>query len=317
MKVHRRIVEFGVALVVLAGSAARGDELAARLKQRVGEVLAGERPLAEVRLELVWSKPDRRALLVLGSGVGVWNLERQFKASEKDVRAALEILRGGGYFEMDEQPRPNRAAGRQPQGPRVLRAVVLRVGDLERSVSQTDRVEPLPALETMMGEVFKLFEKTAAKGVEAASLEDGLTKVASGALAPEVLEVVVNQPPVPAAAGNPAEDGLILVVREGVVTMTVQPANGEPLREVRQAVPAERLRGLAKAAREAGVAAMPVNLYRQRYADVKVAVLRQGVQVQARQFAGMDPGAHRVQQEALERFIGAVLALRGSTGGGE
>lgn len=308
MTSFRRVLTSVLALILLGGAVAHADELASTLKRRVEEVLAGARPMAEVRLEVVWGQAGRHELVVLGSGVGIWNLDTQFKVGESELRAALELLVKGGYFEMEERPKPKKTPEPQPHGPKLLRAVILRVGDAERAVTQTDRVLTLAALEKLVGELFAVFEKAAGQGVRASSLDDGLAKVASGELAPEALRVVLNQPPEPPTATSAGLDGLVITVKEGVMTRVTQPVGGGALREAKQALSGEQVRALAVTARDARIDAMPTNLYRPRYVDVQVAVLNQRKQMQARKFAGMDPEKHRAEQEALERFLTTVLA---------
>jgi len=129
-----------------AGAATAGDELASQLKQRVGEVLAGTRPMSEVRVEAVWNRPEKHDLVVLGSGAGVWNLNKQFRLSDRELRAMLQLLVSRGYFELPEHPKPTKAL---PQAPVVLRAIILRVGDLARTVAQNTRVLTLKSFDDM------------------------------------------------------------------------------------------------------------------------------------------------------------------------
>lgn len=302
-----------LAVIVLAAVPAGADELGSQLKQRVTEVLAGTRPLSEVRLDVVWASRGRNSLTVYGSGVGVWNQEKQFKLSSRQHKKLLERLVERDYFAMPERPKPTAAPERVPQGPRVLRSVTLRVGDLERSVLQTDRVPALAVLESLVGELFDLCESEAGKGFGAASLADGLSKVAKGELAPETLRATLNLPPIAASGAQPAQAGVIVTVEGGVLTWTSLVTGGLPA-SVRSTPSAERVRALADVLSKQGFSAFPVNLYRARYVDVGVTVLNRSHSVMARPFAGLDPGKHAAQQEAMEKVIDAVLALQPSGG---
>ena len=302
------VASFLLALVSLANGAVRGDELATALKKKVEEVLAGQRPLSEVRLEVVGGRPNRRGLVVYGSGVGIWNQERQFVLAPEEHRELLRRTVAAGLFEMPERPRPERNVEPSPNAPVIVRAVAVRVGELERTVAQNDRVGTLPALEALVAELFRLCEKRASEGTGAATLTEGLRKIAQGKLAPETLQLVLNIPPVAASTARRAANGVLVVLDGGVVTRTEQ-APGKAGVAANVPVTAERLRALVTVLAESGLERLPVNLYRARYVDLNARVLGHARSVQAREFVGMDPAKHRAQQEALEKVIQSILAL--------
>lgn len=295
-------------LVSFPSGAARGDELATTLRKRVEEVLAGRRPLSEVRLEVVGGRPNRQSLVVYGSGVGIWNQEKQFVLAPAEHKELLRRTVGAGLFEMPERPKPERNVEPSPNAPVILRAVAVRVGELERTVAQNDRVGTLPALETLVAELFRLCERRAAGGTGAATLTEGLRKVADGKLALETLQLVLNIPPVAASAAQKSANGVLVVLDGGVVTRTEQ-APGSAGVATTVPVTAERLRPLVKLLAGSGIETFPVNLYRERYVDLNTRVLGRARVVQARKFAGMDPAKHRAQQAALENVIQSILAL--------
>jgi hypothetical protein len=309
------VVAVVLALVSSANGAARADVLATTLEKRVEEVLAGQRPLSEVKLEVVGGRPNRGSLVVYGSGVGVWNQEKQFVLAPEEHKELLRRLLAAGLFEMPERPRPERKAGPSPNAPVIVRAVAVRVGELERVVAQNDRVGTLPALEALVSELFALCEKPASRGTGASSLTDGLRKIAEGKLAPETLQLVLNIPPVAARAAEKARDGILVVLDGGVVTWTEQ-APGSAGVAVPVPVTGERLRSLVSVLAGSGLEGFPVNLYRTRYVDLNVRVLGRARAVQARAFVGMDPAKHSAQQAALEKVIRSILAL-GPEGPGE
>lgn len=298
-------------LLPLASGTARGDELQPNLRKRVEEVLAGQRPLSEVRLEVVGGRPDRRGVVVYGSGVGIWNQEKQFLLSPEEHKELLKRTLAAGLYEMPERPRPGkepRPAPDAPSAPVIIRAVSVKVGELERTVAQNDRVRTLPALEALVGELFGLCEKPASRGTGASSLTDGLAKIARGKLAIETLQLVLSIPPVAAGAKGPAEKGVLVVLDGGTLTWTEQDA-GRAGTAVPLPADVERLRDLAGTLAEAGIESFPVNLYRARYLDLNARALGHAKTIQARAFAGMDPAKHSAHQAALEKVIRAILAL--------
>lgn len=309
MRTLKLVAIVGVLASLAAGGVAFGDELATKLKQRVDEVLAGTRPLGDVRIEVIWAQVDRRALTVYGSGVGTWNHEKQFQLKAAEFKEMLRRLDKFGYFDMPEKPKFVPEPSKAPLGPRIMRSVAVRVGDLERNVLQTDRVYTLPALDTLAGEMFAVCEKAAAKGIIAGSLRDGLAKVAKGTLASEVLSIVMNLPPVAARPGVPEAPGVVVSLDGSVLTWTAQAPGQAPASPVRVAIAPKRMRALAELFAERGFAKLPGNLYRDRYIDVRIAVLDRGQSVQARAFAGMDPASHAAEQKALGVVVDAILAL--------
>ena len=207
---------------------------------------------------------------------------------------------------MPERPKPARNIEMNP--PVVVRSVGVRVGDLERFVSQNDRVWPLPALETLVADLFKLCGKAASTGTGASTLADGLEKVAKGKLAPETLLVVLNIPPVAASATAPAANGVLAVLDGGALKWTEQ-APGKASEAVPAPISGERLRSLAALLAESDFEKLPPNLYRERYVDLRANVLDRVHSIQARKFAGLDPSKSLTQQKALEKIIEAILAL--------
>lgn len=305
------------ACVLLAGWVSAAGEPVSALRVRADEVLAGTRPMSEVRIEVVWAQPGRHGLVIWGSGAGVWNQKTQFRLKEQELRSVLELLVARGYFEMPDKPKPHaeKPSERQPQAPQVLRAIEVRIGDLSKLVSQNNRVLTFKPLEGLVGELFALCEGPAAAGIVAKDLDDGLAKIASGEIAVETLEIVVSEPPVPGKAPNQAEDGLIVRLREREVEKTVQPTVGE-LRTVRWRLSADEIGRIASRVREAGVSSMQGNLYRSRYADVQVVVLNQRKNLQARPFAGMDPAKRAAEQAALEQIVQLFLKMGPADAGG-
>jgi hypothetical protein len=55
---------------------------------------------------------------------------------------------------------------------------------------------------------------------------------------------------------------------------------------------------------------LPPNLYAKQYTDVRIQVLDQVQQIQARQFAGMTPQTHGEKQLAFDRVLDELAALR-------
>jgi len=300
-----------VAFLALGIPDARADELGDALKGRVQEVLDGKRSLAEVRIEVVAGRPNRRGLTIYGSGVGTWNQEKQFVLSPDTHRELLKKLLASGLFDMPEKPKPPRQVEMNP--PVVVRSVGVRVGELERTVSQNTRVWPLAALEQLVADLFELCRPAVERGTSAVTLTDGLEKVAAGKLAPEAFSLVLNIPP---AASGPNADGLLAEIEAGVLTWRVQPPGKAPP-VVRRALTSEQIRGIAARIAAADFERFPPNLHRERYVDLRTAVLNRVHSVQARRFARPTPADSTDRQKALDELVAAVRALEPSEAAGE
>lgn len=300
MKAARCLRVVAIAVVMLTGVLVHAEDPGAQLRARVDEVLSGKRPLSEVRIDAIWSHRGQTSLTVFGNGVGILSNERQFQVSQKEQRNLLKLFVQHGFFTMPEKPRPPAVAS-PVNGPAIMRAVTLAVGDLSKSVLQTDRVNTLPALEALVAGLFAGCEKAAKEGLTVASLAEGLDLVAKGKLAPEVLSMVVSQPA--SATEADALDGFVINIEGGVVTRTPQRTGGLPAVPTRRVLAPEEVREVVTMLRDGGFVGLPGNVFRQRYVDISVRILDRSHHVQARRFAGKDSAAQSTERALIERTI--------------
>lgn len=298
-----------VMLMVLAVAAGAGPaaDPGVILEQRAAGVLAGEIPLTDVSIEVIWSKVDRSRLRIWGNGVGIWNGDCQLRLSNEELRGILSLFGKHGFFTMPERPAPRKQAGAEANPPALMRSVQLTIGDVSKLVVQNNRVNTLPALEELTRSIFEACEPAARKGRSAASLAEGLDLLADGTLAPEALLVVLNVPP----EAKPAERtrGLIVSVEGGAVRI-VRQTHGQPPTdpEVRR-ITADEVKLLMGVLKEASWASMPLNIFADRYTDITVSVLQHRHMIQGRRFAGKDPTAQSAERARLEKVTAAIRAL--------
>lgn len=298
----RTVILWGAMVAIAAAVGA--DELGARLEQRVGEVLAGKVPVTEVRIDVVWANPGRTSLQVFGNGVAIWGREKQFSLTETQILALLPLFGKHGFYAMPERPAP-KWEKRQPEGPVIMRAVVLTVGDLSKEVLQTDRVPTLQPFEDLVKALFDACEEAAAKAVTPKDLADGLDLIAKGALAPESLILTLSQPP----QGGASVEGRVISVANGEVSLQrLSPGKPPSTSPVRRLTPAEA-RALGALLRDVAWPKMPQNLVRDGYTDLNVMVLRHRHVVQARRFTGKDPATQTKEREKFEKVFAAVEVL--------
>ncbi len=286
------------------------DPRAQQLSERLDQALAGRFPLSEARLEVMGSgRPDWRSLVVFGRGVGIWNAERQFALSKKQVRALLGLLRDGGFCRMPERlgGAPGPASQPGPAAVEVTRAVTLGLGDLSRQVAQLNRGEQSAAFADLVGRIYKSCLEPAGRGLAADDLADGLAKLTSERLAPETFALAFSSPQVRGEAET--EPGWQVVVRGRQLEArhhALETGYSEPARLV---LGRDEFAALVRVLVQADVAHMPVNLPLAGYADFRTAVLGHERNVQARQFAGPASEAGLRAREAFQRVRQAAFAL--------
>ena len=265
------------------------------LEGRLEAALKNDRVLHSVRLEVVdGERRDPESMVVYGSGVGIWEHVRQFQATEKQVRKALRLLERSDFTSMPDRvkgPRPaNAEEGGEPDATVLVRFVTLSVGELSKTVVQDNKAYPLESFEELCHDLVKIFRKAARHGVEASSLADGIAKLATGTLAPEVLQVLVSAPEQRALPSQQGQ-GWLLRIEGGVVEVRSHSVDGGFGPEIRRPLTPELAREIAGWLETAHVSSLPQNLYDAGYTDLTVEVLGREKSLQAREFSGRDPAA--------------------------
>ena len=293
----------------------------------------GENPLAAKLHSLATSKdipqdlwieaidgehPDPPEMIVYGSGVGVWARTRQFPVTEKQMLKALKLLDRAGFASMPDHvkgPKPAHVEeGGEPDSTQIVRAVTLTIGTFSKTVIQDNKAWKLESFEKLRRDLVKIFRKAATQGVEASSLDDGLAKVASGELAPEVLQVLVNAPQ-QRGLRSQAGQGWVLRIRHGQIEVESHDLETGYGRPVARRVTPEQAREIAAWLREAGLPDMPPNVYDTGYTDLSVSVLAREKDIQAREFAGRDPAAEAALRSRFrvlrDHLQGLAMSLLG------
>lgn len=252
---------------------------------------------AECRLD-----GEMRAVELFGGGVGIWDSEVQFRVEQTELADHLKAVRESGFAAW-----PSRFGGKAKelpvtnQPPRVVCRVEVEVDGARKQVVQFRLGEQSEELEALAQRLLVAGRERARAGLTADDLNDGLSKIAAGALAPETFSLTVNRRAGTGAAGRDGETWLMRIEgRRGSTREGSSPA-------VERELDAEDLAALAKGLAEADLPDLPPNLYADQYTDVVVRVLNHRGQVNARRFAGMTPETHGSKQK---RFDGLLLQLR-------
>lgn len=250
-----------------------------------------------------------RSVKLYGSGVGIWNDERQFDVPRERLLGALEALRRAGFASMRETHggRDDAKAGLEL----ICRVRVVLAG-VEKQSYQLSRGRQSAELRDLAERLLAVGEDLGPSGVAAGSLEEGLDKIARGELAPEALTFQLQRQD---EDPRSSEGGWILRVEGSRAQLSFHsPETGwtDP-RRVR--LSPDELAGLARALLAARPEDLPGNLYSSWYQDLEIRVLNRKRSLQARRFANVTPETHGERQARFDRLIAALEELESRLAG--
>ncbi|HEV8580937.1 MAG TPA: hypothetical protein VGX68_17865 [Thermoanaerobaculia bacterium] len=280
-----------------AAASPAGDESAA-FERALGQALKRQ-AWSDLRIDTECRTEDGyRSATVFGSGVGVWNRERQAVLPRDRVLSLLRELAAAGF------PRMPETYGEAGDEAELICSVRL---DLEGSVKQVHQLATGPQSRVLMGlarRILAAAEEAGRGGPQAASLGEGLGKIARGELAPELLLLhILRQSETSGSAA-----GWELGIEGGKATLQRLPmAEDEAARTVH--LGAAELAELAGQLAAARLEELPANLWAPEYTDFEVRVLNRHRSLQARQFAGLTPETHGEAQQRFDRLWQALEAL--------
>ncbi|HEX5757967.1 MAG TPA: hypothetical protein VF121_02130, partial [Thermoanaerobaculia bacterium] len=267
----------------------------------------------ELRLALECSRDGRlEAVDLFTNGVGIWESSRQFRLARGEVLALLAAFRRAGFAELRDSyggagdpepttPSPTPAAAR----PELLCRLRLALDGADKQVVQLAGGRQSPALARLAREIVGLCAGPAGEGIGAATLAEGLERLAGGELAPEVLFLQATR-----RDGEAVEAPGWLLAVEGAVATTRAYAPGAGYGpERRRALAPEEVAALAGLLAAERVHELPVNLWADGYTDLEVAVLGRRTSLQARRFARMDAAAQAAPRERFARLLDALERL--------
>ncbi len=239
-----------------------------------------------------------RSVTVFSEGFGFWQNETQFPLPTTALDTITGALADARFQSMPD------VLG---DGKRRLRGRVSVVSpSLNKEVIQLLTGEQSQAFDRLTAAIADACEPLASDGIRPKDLADGLSKVASGELAPAALGLVVQRQP---ELAHPQGSGWLLNVEYGAGTLqeSVDRRRSEPRR---LALSPESVRRLALQLRDSGIAAWPVNLYSTEYVQIIVSVLQWRHVVEARAFARLTPTTHPQEQKKLEGLLAGLESWR-------
>lgn len=251
-----------------------------------------------------------RATRLYGTGVGIWNNERQFTLSQERLLGVLDTVRRAGFGTMRESyggkddPEPARP---QEWGLELICRVRVVLDGVDKQSYQLSEGRQSAELKALAEQILAVGAELGPPGVAAASLDEGLDKIARGELAPEILTLQLQRQ---AEDPRSSEQGWILRVEEGRAQISFHtPETGwtDP-RRVR--LSRDETAGLARQIAAARPGDLPVNLYSTRYEDLEIRVLNRKTTLQARRFANLTPETHGEKQKRFEQLVAALETLQ-------
>lgn len=249
-----------------------------------------------------------RTVRLYGTGVGVWNHERQFSVPRERLLDLLAEIDRAGFARLGE---PSDEEDKEEEGEEEgvmmsCRVQVVLDGTEKQAERMPEENQESAAIEALAERILALGESLGRSGAAATSLEDGLEKLARGELAPEVLSLHLLRQP---EGSHPGESGWMLRVEGGDARLSrISPGTGwTPPQRIH--LSAAEVADLARTLAAARPDDLPVNLYSSWYEDLRIEVLSHVKSIQARQFARMTPETQGEKQERFDRLNEALEAL--------
>jgi hypothetical protein len=279
------------------------DRIGPELRKRIQQA-----KLDDVRVEVSWARGGSpTSARVYGNGVGIWNRRAQFRLSKVQVVAMLETLQNARFGSMPDRFGESEEDERN-EGPRLKGLIAVRAGWVSKTVIQLIDGEQSQEFASLAEKLLAICEQPAQKGVEAASLNDGLKNLASGELAPEALQVTVQRrfAKPDAEAG---EAGWILQLEGRRVLAEVLPAGKTILPDKLLILSDAEFHGLARLLADSRAGEIPINVYAPEYTDIQLTALRWSRAISGRRFLNLTPETHGEKQRSFDRLYEAFKAL--------
>ena len=290
------------------GDAEAGAQAAGKQLARALDAALARKSWDDLRLDSECRDEEGtfRTTKLFGTGVGIWNQERQLTVSRERLLGLLEAVRRSGFSSM-----PESFGGDKNSEPDWKLQMICRVrvtlDGVEQQTFQLSEGSQSAELKDLAEQILAVGAELGPSGVAAASLEDGLGKIARGELAPETLTLQLLRQ---AEDPNATEGSWILRIEDGMAQVSL------PSPETAWTVPRRVRLSKEEAAALAGKLAaaqpgdLPVNLYSTWYQDLEIRVLNQKKTLQARRFANLTPETHGANQKRFEELISAIEALQ-------
>lgn len=294
--------------ICAAQAAAPSDPITAALAERI----AGKVPLDDVRVEVQWTTGAIPVeAKVFGNGVAIWDRKLQFRLSKPQVISVLEPLHKARFGAMPERFGGSKTApGRAPL--RLVGSITVSVGPLRKLVVQVDRGDQSKEFAALATEILGICREPGKKGLGATSLSDALRKLASGQLAPEAFEALLQRRTSRSEPGSP-QDAWVLRLEGRSVTNREMPQGKTPKAPTSLTLSPEEFETLIALLISNDLPSIPKNVYTAQYTDLRVEVLDQSQSIVGRRFAGQNSEEENPRRQQFDRIYEGFRDLRERT----
>ncbi|MCC6132934.1 MAG: hypothetical protein IT186_23635 [Acidobacteria bacterium] len=265
-------------------------------------------------------------LQVWGDGTGFLNEERQIAVTKAQLKSILKTLSDGKFADLAKdygapgsKPAKKDPAGAEPDSkarpapPRqaaleVLCNVEVSVGGARKMVTQFNKGAIHEPFMKLGRDLFEAVRDSAASAKTVKTLGEGLDAIEKGGLSRRALFLLMNRIIETKTPGSDAAGWLIRIEGDEVSASERTFSKGEgPV--YRTKLDAKASAKLLQTVRQSQPDQFPPNLYEETYTDLKVSVLNRSVNVNARQFAGMDAKTHLDKQARFDQLVQAMETL--------
>jgi hypothetical protein len=303
-----------------ARRAEKDSDSSDRFARELSKRIQGKAPLEDVRVDVRWPVVDHYASIRLyGRGLLICDAKSQLTVPRDAVLSTLKSLRDGRFSAMEdyygsageeeEREREERKPEeRKPEeGPALKGFVEVRLGSAAKRVQQFAVGDQSTELEALARQLLTVCRNAKETPITASSLDDGLRKLTAGTLAPETLGLVLHRR-ADAKAGDGGES-FILEVQGRRVTDRPMPAGQTPPAPRAMLLPPADFTSLVRLLADQGLGEIPINVYADRYTDLRVTVLDRERSILARRFLNTTAKTHGEKQQAFDRVYEALHAL--------
>jgi len=304
LDMHRLVLPLAtlVCLIMQNGSAP------AATSETLSSALAAARADSSIPFHLrvdCTDQDSRRSLEVIRGQVAVWGNDRQVGLSGNDRDALIDLLLNADFANFAPRYGETQKADKQEAPLRVSCRIHIALQGVEKSSVQHMDGEQSEQLLGLARKLLDRLEPLAADGVTATTLEDGLTKLAGGVLAAELLDLRLVMIP---DAGATRPGAIVRIERGQILTQdytpgtAVGPVSTQDLKQC-------QLQDVISSLRDARLWELPINVYAETIAELEVRVLSQRKTVIAR--PTFDPAPSKQQTafvDLLSRLAGQLPA---------
>lgn len=252
-----------------------------------------------------------RSTRIFGSGVAIWEGERQFQLTEDELFDLLQQLLTADFPSLPDRyggpPEPDRMQSNNART--VVCSLSVSLAGVEKEVFQINRGEQSESFARLVNRLLDSCEEPAATGVGAANLEEGLEKVASGELEPVTFELHYQVMADGAAPGESVTE-FVLGVEGQTATVRLRDLVDGYSEPSQLELTGDELSELVWKLAGTAPSRFLKNLWAPSYTDLSVRVLNHKMSLVARPYSGVDEETHGELQQDFDATIELLDALR-------